>query len=132
MKGQWFILSAVAATVVFLAISILFKTYFVIDPANVAQANEEFYFNNIKEQFNNILENSDCDNMNNNLDEFKVFAEKEIGSLGYLLHIEWKNLNCNAGKADLGLLISSPRTTLCQNLDLANFMPELDLTCATV
>ena len=42
-KGQWFFISAVIASGIFLSISVIFKDYFAVD-SSAALSDEDFYF----------------------------------------------------------------------------------------
>jgi len=131
MKGQWFLISAVVASGVFLALSALFKSYFVVDPAFTARHNEDFYFNNVREQFNNVISASDCTSMDRNLREFRAFTQRELGNMGYFLFMNY-TFDCNAKTSKLGLLVASPNMLICQNINVKDiFDPtvKIDLTC---
>lgn len=129
MKGQWFLISAVVATSAFLAISLLFKGYFVSDATDTAKMNEDYYFHDIRQQFNNVIAQSDCTNMDRNAREFRVFAEREIGNLGYLLFLNF-SIDCNAKSYTLGLLIASERMIVCQNVNANDILPNvINIAC---
>ena len=130
MKGQWFLISAVVATSAFLAISFLFKGYFVSDATDTAKMNEDYYFHNIRQQFNNVIAQSDCTRMDRNAREFRVFAEREIGNLGYLLFLNFSISDCSTKSYTLGLLIASERMIVCQNVNADDILPNvIDITC---
>jgi hypothetical protein len=133
-KGQWFILSAVMATGVFLAISGLFKTYNVIDTSESARINEDFQFFNIRDQFNNVVAQTPCtgDNteLSKNLREFKAFSERSASEMGYLLYINYSLTNCAV--TSTGILLASNRMVLCQNVRVADILPGVQLTCRNV
>lgn len=117
MKGQWFIISAVIASGVFLAISVLFRDYFLVDSSTIAAVNENFYFKNIDQQLGQLafLDGgcSDLAKYNQNYLEFKEFAQKKMASIGYFLYID-KNGGC---PATFSLLIASERAVIHKNVD---------------
>lgn len=82
MKGQWFLISAVIVTGVFLTISFLLKSYYYTDTSKIAVTDEDYYFRNIVYELNKTILSS------YNLDEFISFAEKSMAEKGYLLKIE--------------------------------------------
>jgi hypothetical protein len=123
MKGQWFLISAVVATGVFLAISTLFKSYLVIDTAGVARTNEDFYFHNIDDQFNALAARTNCDDRV--MREFRAFVEREMGNLGYLVYMNYPP-DCST----LSLLLASEKVTVCQNIDPTAILPNIDITCS--
>ena len=123
-------ISAVVATSAFLAISFLFKGYFVSDATDVAKMNEDYYFQNIRQQFSNVIAQSDCTDMDRNAREFRVFAEREIGNLGYLLFLNFSIDSCSTKSYTLGLLLASERMVVCQNVDANDILPNsIDIAC---
>jgi len=81
MKGQWFLISAVIMSSIFLTISIFLKGYYHVDTSKVALTDEDYYFRNIVEELNKTLKNS------YNVDEFIFFVEQKMAERGYLLKI---------------------------------------------
>jgi len=133
MKGQWFLISAVIASGAFLTISFLFKSYFIADPAHVASANEDFYFHNIKQQAFHVINQSDCTDLaqlDKNFREFRAFVERGMGSLGYLVYMNYTMVDCPAKKYDLGLLLASERMIICQNVTTKHILPDaIEISC---
>ncbi|MBS3051314.1 MAG: hypothetical protein J4400_04140 [Candidatus Aenigmarchaeota archaeon] len=100
MRGQWFIISAVVASSIFLGMSLLLRDYFVVDSADTARVNNAFYFNSMEEQLDSILREtvtsqSNCVNLTTSLDELKWLAEKELASKGVFAKIEYNVAQCN-------------------------------------
>lgn len=120
MKGQWFIVSAVMATGVFLVISMLFRSYTVIDTSESARVSEDYYFNNVKEQFGAVVTASDCTNMDTNLREYRAFAEREINSLGYRLFLNYTINDCATQQVTMGLLVASNRFLIYEGVNPAD------------
>ncbi len=116
-KGQWFIVSAVMVTGVFLVISGLFKSYSLIDVSSTARPNEDFYFYNIKDQFNSVVQGSDCASMDKNLREYQAFAEREVNNLGYRFFMSYTINDCAAKSVSLGLLIGSNNLVVYENVN---------------
>jgi len=93
-KGQWFIISAVVISGVFLAISILLKNYG-IDSSAAAMADDDFYFRNVQHQLNQTILLSNSETKENNVNEFIYFAQERLAAKGYLLNITILDLNNN-------------------------------------
>ena len=118
-KGQWFLVSAVVISGAFLLISTLFKDYLVLDQSAVARMNEDYYFNNIKEQLSKIVNTygySDCNNLNEKLDEFMFFSGERMAERGYYLYVE-SNVNCAQQTATFGVLLASDRMVIYENVN---------------
>jgi hypothetical protein len=117
-KGQWFLISAVIVSGAFLAISVLFRGYYEIDTSLIAKYNEDYHFQNIKEQFNNIVQVSDCTNMEKNLKEFVYFAEQSMQERGYLLFINYTiyyiDDSCIVRR---GFLLASEKAVIYENIN---------------
>jgi len=90
-KGQWFLISAVIVTGAFLSISLVLKDYFVIDASGQASGREDVYLWNIKDQFAQVVEQSSCDEMGNNLNSYITFVRNRMSESGYLVYIEYGN-----------------------------------------
>ena len=115
--GQWFIVSAVMVTGVFLVISNLFKTYSLVDTSDPARADEDFHFRNINQTFYDIVKGSDCSNMDKNIREYRTFAEREMNNLGYRFFLNYTINNCNTKDVMLALLIASGRMAVSYNVN---------------
>lgn len=93
MRGQWFIISAVVASSIFLGMSFLLKDYFAVNSAETARVNNAFYFNSIQEQLDNVVRNTvthtNCMNLTTNLAELKWLAEKELAARGIFARVEY-------------------------------------------
>ncbi len=108
-KGQWFLISAVIATGIFLAISVLLRDYF--NP--VVTANDEYvYLDAIKNGSIRTFQ-LDCakqggGNLNNkeNLTEYIHFATYEMAALGYLVNITPKStVDCSKGMENFHVIL---------------------------
>ncbi len=118
-KGQWFLVSAVVISGAFLLISILFKGYLVLDQSAVARMNEDFYFHNIEEQLNGIVNTygyADCSNLNEKLDEFAFFSKERMAEKGYYLYVS-KNINCAQQTSSFDILLASDRMVIYENVN---------------
>lgn len=93
MKGQWFLISAVVATGIFLAIAGVFKTYTDIDTSKPSIFNEDYYFQDVKQGLSNTIKLSDCSNYDTNIKEYIAFSKREMAKLGYILNITYIS-NC--------------------------------------
>ena len=130
MKGQWFLISAVIASSAFLTISFLFRSYFAADSTEVARINEDFYFHDIKQQFDILANEQDCANYDSNFREFRAFAEREMGNLGYLLYMNFTIDDCSQKKYRWGMLLASERMVICHNVTVAGVLPDsVELSC---
>lgn len=108
-KGQWFFISAVIASGIFLSISVIFKDYFAVD-SSAALSDEDFYFSSIKDGLITAIK-SDPSCTGENLKEFTQFATDKMARIGYMLNVTQKNLDCNKEMENFHLvLLQSPRT----------------------
>ncbi|MBI4162254.1 MAG: hypothetical protein HY513_01105 [Candidatus Aenigmarchaeota archaeon] len=120
MKGQWFLISTVIAVGAFLSISVYFRDYFALDSAEVLRANEEYHFYDIRQQFDNVVAQSDCINLDINLKEFEVFSEKSMAELGYFLYINHKINSCSSGavkSVTKQMVLASDRAVINEGID---------------
>jgi hypothetical protein len=112
-KGQWFIISAVIASGVFLGLSMLLKDYFIIDSSSYAMVNNDYYFYNTLDQFRNVVSDTptyvSCINLTTNLDEFRAFTQKELAAKGLFVFMNYTvTPPCNnPNTVKLDLLIAS-------------------------
>lgn len=112
MKGQWFIISAVVASSVFLGISMLLKDYFIIDSSKSATINDDHYFYNINREVDNIVAHTpttpgNCINLTTNLDAFKALAQQEMAARGILLSLEYNIVQCSPNHVNFDILTAS-------------------------
>ena len=112
MKGQWFIISAVVASSVFLGISLLLKDYFVIDSSASAAVNNDHYFRNIDRELDSIVMKTptspgNCVNLTTNLEEFKTLTQQELAARGMLLSMEYNIIQCSPNVVNFDLLVAS-------------------------
>jgi hypothetical protein len=87
MKGQWFIVSAALAAIVFFSISLILKNYTAVstEPLNIK---EDFYFKMLKYSTAQAL----------NFEEFKLFAEQEMAKRGYYVEITQDSILVSTNK----------------------------------
>lgn len=101
MKGQWFLISAVVVSGVFLALSLFFKDYFIVDTSSPAKINNDFYFYNINRQLDSIVDKTitndppTCINLTTSLDEFKALTERTLAPRGLFLFLNYEILDCD-------------------------------------
>ena len=112
MKGQWFIISAVVASSVFLGISMLLKDYFVVDSSVSATMNNDHYFYSISNELGNIVANTptspgDCLNLTTRLDEFRALSQQEMAARGILLSLEYSVVQCSPNRVNFDVLMAS-------------------------
>ena len=123
-KGQWFIISAVVMSGVFLVISSMLKVSFGVDASEVGRRNEGFYFNNIREQISNI--ESKClagGDMSRDMKEFAEFSRRSMESRGYLFFMNYTINGCSA--ESVGLMVASEKGFFYQNLDPNEIVPGI-------
>lgn len=123
-KGQWFIISAVVMSGVFLVISSMLKVSFGVDPSDVGRRDEGFYFNNIKEQISNI--ESKClsgGDMPRDMKEFAEFSRRSMESRGYFFFMNYTINGCSA--ESVGLMVASEKGFFYQNLDPNEVVPGI-------
>jgi hypothetical protein len=91
-KGQWMLISAVIVTGTFLSISLVLKDYFIVDASTSARDLESQHFQNIKEQFENVVQGSSCTGteMEDNLNDYIAFVRNSLQESGYLVYIEYE------------------------------------------
>lgn len=88
-KGQWFILSAVVASFVFLTLSTFFRGYYIIDTSSIPLCDEDFIMWNIVSELNKTITQyatSDGE-LAEYLDKLINLAEENYRSLGYYVDI---------------------------------------------
>ena len=112
MKGQWFIISAVVASSVFLGISMLLRDYFIIDSSTSATINTEHYFYNVNRELDNIVSHTpaspvNCINLTTNLDAFKALTQQELAARGILFSLEYAIVQCSPNIVNFDLLMAS-------------------------
>ena len=121
-KGQWFLVSAVIASGAFLAISLLFNNYFVVDTSEPALIEEDYYFSGVKSGINRTIWFSNCTviegitNMDRNLRNFVQFSKDELAEVGYFLHAEYTINDCAAKRVNYGILLASEKYVRCDNV----------------
>lgn len=125
-KGQWFIISAVMVSAAFLVISSFLATYSEVDSSRSATINEDFIYKNVREQFQRVVTNSPCENLSTNLREFKYFAEKTVGEMGYLLVINYTEPACPSKYVEMGLLIGSDKMIVYEGLNASEVIPGFE------
>lgn len=120
-KGQWFIISAVVASGVFLVISSLFQGYFAVDPDRVAQINEDFYFNNIKYELEKLDAIKDCGTFDRQFNEFTHLVKSRLAGAGYYVFVN-KTTGCAPSSiTTFGILAASEKAVIYENVNLADF-----------
>jgi hypothetical protein len=122
LKGQWFLVSAVIASGAFLAISILFNNYFVVDKSEPALIEGDYYFAVVKSGMNRTIWLSNCTvaggitNMERYLREFVQFSKDELAAVSYFLHVEYTINDCAAKRVNYGILLASEKYVRCDNV----------------
>lgn len=125
MKGQWFIISAVVASSVFLGISLLLKDYFVTDSSVPATANNDHYFSNINREFDQIISSTptspgNCLNLTTRLDEFKALTGHEMAARGVLLSLQYTIQQCSPNQVKADILLASNNQVIYNFTTLKN------------
>ena len=117
MKGQWFLISAVVAVGAFLSISVFFRDYFAVDSSSTARINEEMYFSELNEQFDTVVQQSGCADMDSNLKEFESFSAKKMSEIGYFLYMNHEIKNCASKIVTKQIVLASDRAVLNEGID---------------
>jgi len=132
MKGQWFLISAIIASSIFLTISFSLKSFFSVDTSASALYDEHYYFFDIKDNVNKIKDNSGCNAQNNglteeenNLREYLSLTKESMAEKGYLFFGNVTG-DCFSGYK-IGLLLASEKFALCENLNSNDIIPGLDI-----
>ena len=124
-KGQWFIISAVMISGVFLAISSMMRISFDVDASDVGRRNEYFYFNNMLEQQASI--EAKCTpgegDFARDMKEFEHFSRLFAESRGYFFFMNYTIDGCDA--RSLGLMIASEKGMFYQNVDPNELIPGI-------
>ena len=114
MKGQWFIISAVVVSSVFLGISLVLKDYFVVDSSSPAKTADIFYFKSINVQLDNIIKNTvtddhpTCINLSTNLNELNATAVNVLASKSIFYYLKYNIKSCDTtNDVDVDLLVAS-------------------------
>jgi len=122
MKGQWFLISAIIASSIFLTISFSLKSFFSVDTSSTALYDEHYYFFGIKSNVNEIKLNSGCSSQNNgltekenNLREYLSLTKEKMAEKGYFFYGDVTG-DCSSGY-NVGLLLASEKFALCENVN---------------
>jgi hypothetical protein len=129
VKGQWFIISAVVASSIFLGISLLLKDYFIVDSSIPATVSNDHYFYNINHELDSIVANTptspaDCTNLITNLDSFRTLAGQEMAARGILLSLEYNVIQCSPNRVNFDLLLAS-NDQIIYNFSTRKFASEI-------
>ncbi len=105
-KGQWFVISAVIASGIFLAISFLLKDYF---PVRETGNMESIYLDDIRNGSIRAIQ-MDCARggftEKTNLTEYIHFATREMSAMGYILNVTPKTaIDCSKGMENFYVII---------------------------
>lgn len=124
-KGQWFIISAVMISGVFLVISSMMRISFGVDASDVGRRNEYFYFNNILEQQGNVEAKcmSGEGDFARDMGEFERFSRQFAESRGYFFFMNYTISGCDA--QSFGLMIASEKGMLYRNVDPDELIPGI-------
>lgn len=108
-KGQWFLISAVIASGIFLAISILLRDYFAVPAASTGP--EQLYLDGIRSNAISVVK-KECARQGGsltdreNLTEYIHFATQQLGSMGYLANITPKaSIDCSKGMENFHVIL---------------------------
>lgn len=76
-KAQFFLLSGFVITSIFFLISKWIEPYTIIDISQIPMSDEPFVFSNIRQEAMDVITTSEsCQDLVNNLDEFKTYVEE--------------------------------------------------------
>ncbi len=95
-KGQFFILSAVAIVTILFFVSRWVEPLTQADTSSIAQMEEFFTFDNIKEKTTTVVKNSDdCIDLNYNLQEYKSFIDNFAREKNYKISLTYSTTPCD-------------------------------------
>jgi hypothetical protein len=124
MRGQWFLISAVIIVGVFLLVSTFFRDYYATDTTAVPRMDEEHYFWELKMNFNGVVRASDCDNLEDNLNEFSAFSRQKMAELGYFLYLNY-TIDMTDCTATPKIVLASDRMVLNEGINATTVIPKL-------
>jgi hypothetical protein len=123
-KGQWFMISAVIATGAFLSISLIMKDFFIIDASTTSRDREDFFLWDLNEQFDRVVSQSPCADLDKNLDEFNTFSKRHLWESGYLIHIQYTKYSCSdqpkVREVGKGLVVATEDAVFYYNMSSAD------------
>jgi hypothetical protein len=114
-KAQFYILSAVAIIGILYFLSRWLEPTSIVDTSSIAISDEPFVFNNIKEKTTDIVKLSkDCEELRDNLAEYKQFVENYALEKGYKLDFYYSYPSCNPSgiAVDFEISMTSTRMTI--------------------
>lgn len=88
-KAQFFILTTVVIIGMFYALSRYINPFSFIDTSKAIRGSEVFFFDNIKEKTIKTINESSPNNLANNLQSYKSFAQDVAREKGYILSYEY-------------------------------------------
>ena len=121
-KGQWFIISAVVLSGVFLSLSVLFKTYSKIDIKQTA-TETDFYFWNIKEGLQATLY-SGCSEQK--FQEFEKIVKERLEKNGIFVFLNYTGkYDCLTKNSEFGIMLATDNEVLYQNVEPNSIIPDI-------
>ena len=113
-KGQWFIISAVVLSGIFLSISGLLKTYSKIDTEQAA-IDTDFYFWNIREGLKKTVESPECST--EKIEEFENIIKESLEKQGVFVYINHTGrFNCATKESSFGILLATEKAVFYENI----------------
>jgi len=108
-KAQFFILTTVVIVGVFYTLSSYINPYAFIDTSKAASGSETFFFDNVKEKAIETVNISSADELQLNLNQYKIFVEKMASEKGYSLNFGYENTTTTVS---FNMILTSEKMTL--------------------
>jgi len=123
-KGQFFLLTAFAILTALFVLSRYVQPFEIIDISRVILNDEVFIFNNIKEKAIEVVKISkSCEELEFNLEEYKIFAEKFASKHGKLLSFSYQFTSpCESNGIDVPTTVNFNLTLISPSIQInSNF-----------
>ena len=120
-KAQFFVLSAYTIVALLYIMSSWIQPYTIIDTSAIALIQDPYVFNNIKEKVTDVAKLSkDCEELKDNLEEYKQFVENYALEKGYKLDFYYSYPSCNPSETivDFEIRMTSIRMTISSTFSI--------------
>lgn len=117
-KAQFFIISMVVIVAILIGIQNLFASYYHIDLSSPYSHQEDFWFQDIKEQVKRTIKERSCPELASDFIEMKMVTESYLAKKGVEFVLENTTLICNGGTKvnpiTIKMNMTSPNTELSE------------------
>lgn len=108
-KAQFFILTAVVIIGLFYGLSRYVNPFSFIDTSAAVRGDETFFFDNVKEKTTKTVQISAAADLEDNMREFKEFAQKVASENGYVLSYSY---DVGSQTVNVSMTLRSQKTEL--------------------